>query len=427
MSILNRAWYYITRKRRKSCILLVILVLVSLSLISSLTIKRASQVMKQKITSNINSSFVVSAKDKTNFDQNKLSQVAKQSEIKATNYELKSHLEVVDRQLVALENKNVELMNDQQNTKNITRVTGLLRSDLEARFAGQSFDLVQGRHLTEQDRDSVLVHQKFLERNKLKLGDTIKLAGSKQTFTAKIVGVFTGKNERQTIDRSELVENLLFTNLATLQKLTNQPNQITQATLTVKNPQRLTSVITQAKQQLKDSPKLKLDDNAKTYQGILDIIKRIESLMNLMVIGITVSSAIVLCLILIFWIQGRTRETGIMMSIGIGKSTIVAQYVLEVLMIMVLSFGLAIIPSKVVAHHLGNNVINQVNRAQSESTDYTKSAASLRSLNSDQLAATWAELGMVLLIESGLVIISIILAAIPIIRLKPKAILAKLS
>lgn len=73
---------------------------------------------------------------------------------------------------------------------------------------------MQGKHLSDQARGQILIHQELAKKNKLKVGDSLTLSSfqmgetpaKEQTF--EIVGIFSGKKqEKFTGMTSDLSEN----------------------------------------------------------------------------------------------------------------------------------------------------------------------------------------------------------------------------
>ena len=84
-------------------------------------------------------------------------------------------------------------------------------------FPGSSFQLVQGKHLSDKARGQILIHQELAKKNKLKVGDSLTLSSfqmgetpaKEQTF--KIIGIFSGKKqEKFTGMTSDLSENQVY-------------------------------------------------------------------------------------------------------------------------------------------------------------------------------------------------------------------------
>ena len=75
------------------------------------------------------------------------------------------------------------------------------KTDHHLDFRSSSFQLVQGKHLSDKARGQILIHQELAKKNKLKVGDSLTLSSfqmgetpaKEQTF--EIVGIFSGKKQ----------------------------------------------------------------------------------------------------------------------------------------------------------------------------------------------------------------------------------------
>lgn len=84
-----------------------------------------------------------------------------------------------------------------------------------------------------------------------------------------------------------------------------------------------------------------------------------DGLINKMLIGIVVISVIILSLIIAFWVNGRIHETGVLLSLGISKTSIIAQYVVELLIIAIISFGLSYFSGQAIAQNIRDTMVQQ--------------------------------------------------------------------
>ena len=57
-------------------------------------------------------------------------------------------------------------------------------------------------------------------------------------------------------------------------------------------------------------------------------------------IGVTISAVIVLSLMLLLWMNDRRQEMGVLVSLGIGKPSLIAQYLTEMILIGLPSLAL---------------------------------------------------------------------------------------
>lgn len=94
----------------------------------------------------------------------------------------------------------------------------------------------------------------------------------------------------------------------------------------------------------------------------------LENVSQILVIVVAGASLIILFLVFVFWMKGRTQEIGILLALGTPKIKILGQILLEAFMIAVaavfLSFTAAPATSKIAADYL---VKQQVQKAKEQS------------------------------------------------------------
>ena len=150
-----------------------------------------------------------------------------------------------------------------------------------------------------------------------------------------------------------------------------------------------------------------------------------------------IAGVLVLSLVLIFWIQGRIHETGILLSIGVSKFNIISQYIIELLIISLIAFGSSYFSSKAISQNIGNAIINQASKQAVQEVQNgfggnnigndSNSSLATRTIDEIDVKVEFKELIYVYVIGSGIIIISVLLSSVSIIRLKPKEILSKMS
>lgn len=78
-------------------------------------------------------------------------------------------------------------------------------------------------------------------------------------------------------------------------------------------------------------------------------------------IGVTVSAVLVLSLMLLLWMNDRRQEMGILVSLGVGKPSLVAQYLTEMVLIGLPSLVLGWLCAQGMAQWLGTTALHSVN------------------------------------------------------------------
>ena len=144
-----------------------------------------------------------------------------------------------------------------------------------------------------------------------------------------------------------------------------------------------------------DKAEKEIFENAKDFEGISSSIKTMQSLLNIMTLGIILAGTIALSLILILWLRERVYEIGVLLAIGQTKLQIVGQFILELL-----------------AGLMANEEISQAGMA------LNSSMANVINL---------PILGLSFLIMTIVIMSAVIFTSISILTQKPKKILAKIS
>ena len=143
----------------------------------------------------------------------------------------------------------------------------------------------------------------------------------------------------------------------------------------------------------------------------------LQDLTTTIVTILIVISISLLAVILLLWERNRIPEIGMMLAMGISKGSILLQHMMEMLSIAILSFGLSFFTSSLMAQTVGNTLFEQA----------TAEERLTNTLDSIQIVITFSDLLLVYVIGTGILLLSVILASYPVMRLKPKQILTKMS
>ena len=162
----------------------------------------------------------------------------------------------------------------------------------------------------------------------------------------------------------------------------------------------------------------------------------LEGLQNIVFIAIAVVSVIcflVLALFMTLRLRGRIHETGVYLAMGISKSSVLLQYLLEVILVAAIALVISFGTSTAISHQIGSSLLSQVTSETYETVDLT-GKGSLRKnppriwalprsrwLFPPRITHWFGAFGMVLCVASTA------LAAYPIMKIRPKSILSQMS
>ena len=412
MTIIKRAWTAVTRKRRRSLTIALIMTLIFTLLIGTLTVQQTMAQLKQSVERNIRAGFSIASKQPSGEVPMEMArQVQRLDKVKAHNFQAETTAGLPGKQLVDVAGSGVQL---DSGITGEAKVTGATQSDLLSEFTGRFYQLEQGKHLTANDQNAALIHKTFAEKNNIKPGDKLDITKDGRRVTVTVAGIFSGKGEKPAVLQSDMAENHLITNLAAAQQLTGS-QQLTRATYFAENPHQLKSLTDRAKSLPNvDWKKSSLTDNGAVFAGVLQNITGIQNILTIATIGAAAAGLAVLSLVLVFWVRGRLHEIGILLSIGTSKRQIIGQFLAELAIIAVVS--------SVFALGIGSVASSQISTALTTQTDQNQ-----RTETTVVHAAPVATYLQALAFGYVVVLLSAIAATAPIMRQSPKQILAKLS
>lgn len=170
--------------------------------------------------------------------------------------------------------------------------------------------------------DIALVGSDVAAKNNLTAGSTFTAYGT--TITVK--GIFdTG---------TKFANNVVIFPLATLQRLSAQPDQVSSATVRVDSITNLATVTTALKDLLGD--KADVTNQQDTSSQALEPLENIKSVALFSLVGAVAAGAVIIFLTMLMIVRERRREIGVFKAIGSSNAQIATQFVSESLALTVL-------------------------------------------------------------------------------------------
>lgn len=295
--------------------------------------------------------------------------------------------------------------------------TATLSSEKCSKFQSGKYKLVDGRHITPDDKHTCLISKELADYNKLSVGDKVKMYSldSDAISEFEIVGIFDGtegaSGNALTVD--EIPANCGYIDCATLFELFgDELNGYQQLTIYVEDPVSIQNVYDRisALPELKGKT-LKLSIDTDEYDVVSAPLTSLQKLVNAAIVIISVVSAIILTLLLTIWIRGRKKEIGILLSVGKSKANIILQLFTETFVVAAPAFAMSIPFSNLIAAKAGEFLVSRV----------TTGTANLNV----QIDAAY--ILPLCLIGILLIAVAVIVSSWTVVRSKPKDILTKMS
>ena len=308
--LIHNAYAYITRKKVRTGILFLILMVILISLYECLSILSYNAQLERSLYSASHSSIVVQKKDGSEFEHTSF-------ENSVYEYEFVSKLK--EAKVVSIK-QGVTLDSLPKEYKNVVSVIGTNNTSKNVLFRSGVFTLTSGKDIDSKDRNSILIHSDLAKKNHLKVGDTIVL--NSHTYTIK--GIFEGKkHETYTGLSSDLSENTVFVDYHSL-----DTKMIHKMTVFSKKESMLKQV-----QSLYPSSEYVVSKDTNAYKSSLESIQSMKHMIQILSCSIIVCGLVVLSLVLVLWLRDRMHEIGVLLSIGKSKMEIIVQFILELVFI----------------------------------------------------------------------------------------------
>ena len=419
MSIFNRAYLYIIRKKVRSSILFLIVTLISFFLLSGSVLNTTVNNISKNLYKDVNFGFNIESADKSNkeIEKDTLKKIEELKGITSKNYIFSKPVTVEGKKVVQ-ENQNITLNDEIKNKSNLVMMNGITASKSNIDFKSEVLKLEKGRHIEENDNNKIMIHEKFAELNNVNLGDKIKLSQEGKTLELEIVGIYSGE-KTNTFNglSSDFIENTVYTDYKSSQELSNliANNKVTSVEYGVEDPTKLDDVI-KAVENLGIN-NLMVSKSNKNYELVTSSVESITKITNMIRIGSVVVGVVILSLILMFWVRERTYEIGILLSLGTSKVNLVLQFIVEVILVtifgLMIALGIEIATIKYLASNVGSIFSEELPKSIADELM--------------KMSVNGIDIVNLVIVMIAIVIISVVVALLPILKMKPKKILTNIN
>ena len=442
MNLLKRAGLYTLRSMGRTALLFAILLLVATFVLSGLSVMEASENTSTELRGTTGASFTVERNLATGSMNNigggtsiiqqeflndeMIDKILKIDGITAYTAKNYGYYDLKDTSGQSLQMIYSSSKWDGTDLDFTSTTIGSFFTEYDEFFLSQRFQLTQGRHLTDQDDKGILISEDLAKKHGLSVGDKVELYRQNWTTGAanagdkgedvEIVGLFKiieTQDDINSLSPSDRYENYVFAPIRVVQSLSDWVGEEEQygyqyADFYVDDPQRLDGIIQDV--QKIDSVNWNnflVSANNEVYQRAAGSMSNVATLIHTLILVIVVMSAGIITLILFFWLKGRIRETGILMAMGISKTALLFQHMVETALIAIPAFCSAWILSEFFAGWIGSLFDSNI-------------AAGSVAVSGGDFAAVC--IGGTLILSAA-----IFVSCIPVFRYKPKEILSMME
>lgn len=453
MNFAKRAVLYVSRKKGKTLSLFLLTFIVAVFLISCFGVLKASESLSKDIRTSLGAAFYIRANTEVTMNENGEAEV-KRNSIHISQNEIDEIMKTGEIRYCnpinygLAKSEELEFIPGEKHTaeSNMGKVTALRFSALVPTFADETAVLVEGNPITETDREKVLISEQLASANHLSVGDSITLTHAKlgeldgayideipiKTAYAQVEvsGIYKLNIEDTSIKPTAgLAENEIYASLDVLEELHESEAGVYtgEVDFYITDPSKLDD-ITRNVQLLPsiDWTTHFIRTNDFQYSQIADELQSLGDLVKFLLLLVSIVSTAVLTLLLTMRVRGRMQEAGILLSAGISKKQILAQFLLEVLSVAVLALILSYIASTGMTRLLGYSLFGELQPSLlNEETLIAGAANGIQIEN--YLKLSGVEISLIYLCQLIVIAVSTFVSSILIMRLKPKEILSKMS
>ena len=324
MPFYQRGVLYLTRKRAKSILLLMIFLFVNSMILGTNMILHAAQsteaAMKEKTKAKVVCEMVDAGQPVTEEDAREIGNLDAVTSLNRMGQQaayLPELLPVTGNTSTEADNQKVSLLSfDDMET--------------DSPFADQSFRLTEGRLIGPESRYCAVVNQGFAQANGLKVGDTFSLENEEgKKTTVEIIGEYLAGNEtrqeKETLALYRQENQIYIDNTAYLELFGEKGFYKLYAY--VSQPELLDSLAGEMQEIVGEKAEVTTSDTL--YQQMKAPLTQITRVVSLMRLLAFVTGTAVVSLLLCMWMRSRQKEMAVFLSMGEGKSVVFWQALLE--------------------------------------------------------------------------------------------------
>lgn len=406
MNFLQLAFKYLQRKKGKTILLLIVLILVNSMILNISMILRTTNESKRNMQEKTNSKIVAEVADKNSkITLDDIEQIKILEDVSMINR--------IGRQEVFPINFVPVTANTSSDEDNL-KIAFLSYDDLEkdSPFSELQYRLSSGDYIKNGER-GVVINTNLASQNSLEIGDTMEFGTKDETtVSAQIVGIFRSagnveKDQPEATTAINRIENQVFVDNDTYMDLIKEPT-FDKLSVYSKNPENLGLLEKNLETILGTNAELRTSDTL--YQQMSAPLEQISKVANLMLLLTLSTGIIVVSLLLCMWMRTRQKEMAIFMSIGKKKSAIFLQTLFEA--------GIVFISSTLVATIIGKSFLGFL---QSIITNADTATVNL------EVSLQLQDIGILFILGGAVILIALCCSIIPILKANPKDILAKME
>jgi putative ABC transport system permease protein len=261
--------------------------------------------------------------------------------------------------------------------------------------------IVDGRYFTDEEVTNsskvIIIEQTIADLNSIKVGDSITIervnrkgpmsnsddsSSDSVNITYQVIGIYKTTNPTDLTSSGfmssfNLSENKMYAPYTTVLSanleglsdtalveakagIEENGYDVQSVTFTLDDPDNIDAFISEVKAMDGINTTYRsLNANDAAYEQMVGPIENVASTSTILVVVVIIAGAFIIGLLSMLSIKDRKYELGVLLSLGESKMKIVAQLICEMVIVAILSFGLAAVISNFTAQATTNYLLNQ--------------------------------------------------------------------
>ncbi|HDK7136773.1 TPA: ABC transporter permease [Clostridium botulinum] len=407
MNFLKRAMLSISKKKIKSLILFVVLLVIANMVLVGLSIQTATKKSTELAREKLGSDVTLKVNDqkfmeqrRNNKEEGSSSRPSLTTDIADT---LKDNEHVTQYNYISssfglaknFENVKNEDSSDDTNSKekpkgmfkmggsDVTTMpeisfSGTIATNLLSDFKDGDSKIAEGRGITKDDagKNVAVIEKNLAKENSLKVGSKIQVASVDEntTLELEVVGIYEANSDEGTNDNRNMdflnPYNKIYMPYDVVSKVStgDSTNSITSAVYFMDNADNIESFKEYAKNKKIDLETYTLDANDQLYTQMVGPIENVGSFSKTLVATVSIAGAMILVLIIALSLKDRKYEIGVLLSLGESKFKVISQLIVEVLLVASIAFATSAFTGNLAANKIGDTLLaNEIEVTESSS------------------------------------------------------------
>lgn len=311
--------------------------------------------------------------------------------------------------------------------------------DLNDDYNNNKIELATGESFDEDDSNVAIISYELATENSLSVSDTITLNDSNgEEHILKIIGIYQYKEKMGLTNYNKIYIDINSAEkFLTEEEYNDGDYNINSAVFYLNSPDKVEEFKEEANNLVTDlsDRNLTLDIDTNSYDRMVSSIKGVKTFSNIVLIVVMISAIVIMSLTIINSLKERNYEIGVLLSLGEKKIKIIGQFILELAMIGLVSFILAIGTSKIISQKFADVILDsqtsivenqkENKRGNGFRGDIGIINSNVDTINEINVDVNAKSIMLLLFVETTIIIISMIIPSIKILNSDPKDILSR--